>query len=387
MTLFLISFLTVYGGMHLYALLRIQRAFGPGRVPLNMLRLMMGLAVCSPFLIRMAETSGLDAAARALAWVGYCWMGYIFLLVTLLLVRDTALLAFSLLSRTKSPPATERPSCGLVLLAALAASLYGFYEAGRIRTERLTITTPRLPPSVGRIRVVQISDVHLGLIVGEERLERILAVVRRERPHILVSTGDLLDGRLSRQEGSGRYLKLASMLAAVTPPSGMFAVTGNHEFYAGLEQSLEVTKRADFRVLRNESVQLDNGLVISGCDDPAGRRMPLPPPPGPSEAGLLRSLPPDRFRLHLKHRPEVEPGTAGLFDLQLSGHTHHGQLFPFFLLTRLSYPLADGTRILAGGSLIHTSRGSGTWGPPIRFLAPPEVTVIDIVAAPPAPAR
>lgn len=385
MTLFLASFLTIYGGMHLYALRRIQQVFGPGRGALVTLRLMMGLAVCSPFLIRMAEVRGLDATARALAWTGYCWMGYLFLLVTLLLVRDTALSAFSLLSRAPSS-AAKRLSCGLALLAALAAAVYGFFEAGRIRTERLTITTPRLSPADGRIRVVQISDVHLGLIVGEERLERILAVIRRERPDILVSTGDLLDGRLSRQEGSGRYRKLAAMLTAVRPPSGMFAVTGNHEFYAGLEQSLEVTKRAGFRVLRNESVQLDNGLVISGCDDPAGRRMGLPPPPGTSESELLRSLPPDRFRLHLKHRPQVEPGSAGLFDVQLSGHTHHGQIFPFFLLVRSGYPLADGTRSLPGGSLIHVSRGSGTWGPPIRFLAPPEVTVIDIVPSP-APVR
>ncbi len=380
MSLFLITFLSLYGGMHLYAYVRIQRAFRPGRRTMFTLRCLMILGTAAPFLVRICEQCGLERTTQALAWSGYCWMGFIFILVSTLFPLDLLRLAFSRLSLTVSGFLNPRRSCDLALLFALVASCYGFYEARQIRTERITISSSKIPPSVKRIRIVQLSDVHLGLIVREARLSRMLRVVGDVRPDILVSTGDLIDGRLSRREGSAGFSDLEAMLREVPAPWGKFAVSGNHEYYAGLDHSLEVTKAAGFRVLRNEAVELPIGLVISGCDDAAWKRMSLPPP-RLDETALLRALPPDRFRLHLKHRPRVDPRNEGLFDLQLSGHTHKGQIFPFYLLTRLSFPIPSGTTHLNNGSMIHVSRGSGTWGPPIRFLAPPEISVIDIVPA------
>lgn len=380
MSLFLITFLSLYGGMHLYALRRIRRAFCPSAIPLLLLRSLMVLGTVAPFLVRIGETCGLELTTRLLAWGGYCWMGFIFILISLLVPLDLLRLALSRISPTLPRFLGSRPSCRLAILVALSASCYGFFEARSIRTEHLTITSSRLPPSTGRIRVVQISDVHLGLVVREKRLERMLSIVRQAEPDILVSTGDLIDGRLSRREGSSCYSPLTAMLRGVRAPWGKFAVTGNHEYYAGLEQSLEVTRAAGFRVLRNEAVTLANGMVISGCDDAAWKRMSLPQPE-PDETELLGSLPPGRFRLHLKHRPQVAPRSRGLFDLQLSGHTHRGQIFPFYLLTRFSFPIPSGTSSLGNGATIHVSRGTGTWGPPIRLFAPPEITVIDIVPA------
>jgi predicted MPP superfamily phosphohydrolase len=113
-------------------------------------------------------------------------------------------------------------------------------------------------------------------------------------------------------------------------------------------------------------------------DDPA-----LPRGAGEAtEQALLASLPRDRFTILLKHRPTVEPQSRGLFDLQLSGHVHKGQIFPFNLITHLVYPVKMGLSGDGAGSLLYVSRGSGTWGPPLRVLAPPEVTVIDLLPAP-----
>jgi uncharacterized protein len=98
-----------------------------------------------------------------------------------------------------------------------------------------------------------------------------------------------------------------------------------------------------------------------------------------SEKELLENLPRDRFTLFLKHQPRMEKSSSGLFNLQLSGHTHKGQIFPFTILVRLIFPTIAGDYDLGNGSLLHVSRGTGTWGPPIRFLAPPEVTVIELV--------
>jgi predicted MPP superfamily phosphohydrolase len=106
---------------------------------------------------------------------------------------------------------------------------------------------------------------------------------------------------------------------------------------------------------------------------------------GTSEAALLGNRPDGRFTVLLKHRPQLDPVPGGKFDLQLSGHTHHGQIFPFRLLTRLVFPLLAGDHPVPGGGILHVSRGTGTWGPPMRFLAPPEITVVDIERAPTGP--
>jgi hypothetical protein len=120
------------------------------------------------------------------------------------------------------------------------------------------------------------------------------------------------------------------------------------------------------------------GLIsIAGVDDPAVISSGLAGKVAEKE--LLSGLPGDKFTLFLKHRYEVEKEAVGLFDLQLSGHGHKGQIFPFMLVVRLATPYIAGLYDLSLGSLLYVSRGSGTWGPPIRFLAPPEVTVIDLV--------
>jgi predicted MPP superfamily phosphohydrolase len=169
------------------------------------------------------------------------------------------------------------------------------------------------------------------------------------------------------------------MLHEITPSLGKFAVTGNHEFYAGIDQALAFTAAAGFRVLRGEAVPVGDYLTVAGIDDPAGARREGAPLP--DEVPLLAKAQRNRFLLLLKHQPRIRPGAVGLFDLQLSGHVHKGQIFPFNLLTWLSYRIRCGLTELEGGSRLYTSRGTGTWGPPIRFLAPPEVTVITLTPA------
>jgi predicted MPP superfamily phosphohydrolase len=250
-------------------------------------------------------------------------------------------------------------------------SIYGYFEAGSIRTEHVRIQSSKIPEEAGRIRIVHISDVHLGLIVREGRLKKILTRVREADPHIFVSTGDLVDGQLDN------LAELGDSLSEIKTRYGKFAVTGNHEYYAGLSRTLEFTKSAGFTLLRGEAVSLPAGIQIAGVDDPAGEWSGLNP--GMAEQELLSKLPRDQFTILLKHRPRVDKDTEGLFDLQLSGHVHKGQIFPFNLLTYIYYPVKAGHISLGNGSSLYVSRGTGTWGPPIRFLAPPEVTVIDLM--------
>jgi uncharacterized protein len=183
--------------------------------------------------------------------------------------------------------------------------------------------------------------------------------------------GDLVDGQADHLSAA------AEMLRSVSAKYGKFAVTGNHEFYAGLPYSLSITKKAGFSMLRGEGVEIPGVIAIFGVDDPAGKSFGLANVV--SEKDLLSSSPRKVFTLLLKHRPVVDKNAAGLFDLQLSGHIHGGQIFPFRYVTELFSPYGTGFFTLPGGGHLYVSRGSGTWGPPIRFLAPPEVTIIDLV--------
>jgi predicted MPP superfamily phosphohydrolase len=190
------------------------------------------------------------------------------------------------------------------------------------------------------------------------------------KPDIVVSTGDLVDGQIDGM------LRLAERLRRVKPRFGKFAVTGNHEYYAGIEKALEFTKQAGFTLLRGEALGA-GAINIAGVDDPTGVQMKIEKPV--SEKELLSGLDRSKFTLFLKHRPRIDREAEGFFDLQLSGHTHKGQIWPFTYVSMISYPLNDGRYDLSGGAVLYVSRGSGTWGPPIRFLSPPQVTIIDLV--------
>jgi predicted MPP superfamily phosphohydrolase len=169
---------------------------------------------------------------------------------------------------------------------------------------------------------------------------------------------------------------LTDMFQNIPTKYGKFAITGNHEFYAGLDRALAFTEKAGFTILRGEGLTVSNFLNIAGVDDPARKR--YGPDRAASEKALLEKLPKEKFTLFLKHQPVISSESVGMFDLQLSGHTHKGQIFPFNLITKLYYPIHTGISKVNGNALLYVSRGSGTWGPPVRFLSPPEVTVIDI---------
>lgn len=378
MTLFLLTFFLLYGGMHLYAVLKARAAFAFGIYTGISVAFFMLIMFVAPFIIRLSEKAGFEVFARLMSYIGYTWLGILFLFVSASAVVDIyRLVIFSGELILKRELAYLKVPAGYAFFIPLALSmgiaLYGYFEAKDIRTEHITVKSPKIPAAIKRLRIVQISDVHLGLIIREERLARILQEVKKADPDILVSTGDLVDGQIDNLSG------LADILKGIRPQYGMFAITGNHEFYAGLDQALNFTEKAGFKILRNEGLALEGLITIAGVDDPQVKSSGLSRQA--SEKEVLSAFPRDTFTLLLKHRPLIDPAAAGLFDLQLSGHVHKGQIFPFSIITWLYYPTQAGLAELPGNALLYVSRGSGTWGPPIRFLSPPEVTVIDIVHA------
>jgi predicted MPP superfamily phosphohydrolase len=363
LVLFVSIFLFLYGGIHLNLLIRIKRAFIPGFPVLVPIFLFFFIMIISPIIVRALERWGLEDLGRGLAYGAYLWMGFVFIHFVLSLIGD-------ILSFIAPRLMTVKALFAACTSLAAAISIYGVMEALQVGVEHITIASPKITPGEKPIRIAQVSDVHLGLLFREERLKRVVERLKEVDADIVVSTGDLVDGQTDGLSGSLELLK------GINPPMGKYAVTGNHEFYAGIGRSIEFTRQAGFKVLRGEAVTIKGRINIAGVDDPAGGTSSEE-----DERKTLSSLPKEAFTLLLKHRPHAAEASIGLFDLQLSGHTHKGQIFPFGLLVRLVHGRLAGLHELPSSSFLYISRGSGTWGPPMRVLAPPEVTVIDIVPA------
>ena len=360
--------------MHYYIFTKAEGLFKAGFWPILLLALFMTLMVFSPLIVHFTKKKGMDTEARVMAYVGYSWMGFAFLFFSGSVVID--LFQFVLQGAGwiwGRPTSFPSPALRFTLpfWLAIGAAIYAYREALTIRTERVVLKTEKIPRGLNSFRIVQISDIHLGLIVREKRLARILNKVKGACPHLLVSTGDLLDAQINQLDS------IAHLFMEIRPPFGKFAVTGNHEFYAGLQKSLQFTRKAGFHVLREEAVSIGGFLNLAGVDDLTGRNYERKI--GPGEKELLSGLAEEGFTVLLKHRPLVDPDSLGLFDLQISGHTHRGQILPFRLITRLFFSFPGGFYRLPKGAILYTSRGSGTWGPPMRFLTPPEVTVFELV--------
>ena len=376
MTLFVISFFLLYGMMHLYVYRKIKAALSLQTSHFTSLITWILLMVFTPFIIHYSEKMGLEFVAQLMSYVGYIWMGALFLFIAVSLCIDILRLIIFMGGKllrqdlTAIMPAA-RGLFFFTIIIVLFICGYGYYEANNVRVEKITIETSRISDTVNRLRIVQISDVHLGLIVREDRLRKIINVVEELKPDILVSTGDLVDGQINELDG------LSDLFKELNPEYGKFAVTGNHEFYAGIDQAIAFTEKAGFTLLRGKAVNINGVINIAGVDDRTAERYGLYA--DSAEAKLLSGLDQEEFTLLLKHRPRVNEGSADLFDLQLSGHTHKGQIFPFSLVTALYFPLDSGFINLQARSSLYVSRGTGTWGPPIRFLSPPEITLIDIV--------
>lgn len=373
--MFFVVFLLIYGGLQAYVAHRIVVAFRlTGRSRLAVW-LWAGFMTLGPMLLWPLERCDCRFLVGGLAALIYGWMGASFLFFWLGLLMD---LWQALARRLHLPLFKPRHAFLLVAVAVLALSVYGIHEALNPRVRWLQIVTDKLPPGTEPIRIAVVSDVHLGVTMGPRRLPTVLEPIRALKPDLLISLGDLVDGGAVHLEGA------AARFAALQPRHGKYAVLGNHEQYQGLDLSLAFHAQAGFQVLRAQAREVMPGLVIAGVDDPGRGGPGLVSPKGEDttdDAVALARVAPDKFVIFLKHQPI--PPTQGLarFDLQLSGHTHGGQIFPFYWLTRLRYDYGPGLHALGHGARLYLHPGTGTWGPPMRVLAPAEITLLELVPA------
>jgi predicted MPP superfamily phosphohydrolase len=310
------------------------------------------------------------------AWIGLA-VTLFFLLVASEVVRGTVEGVSQLLDRPSSDSRRvllSRAIAGTVSILGFGLAGTGIWSAlGKIAIRRVRVPLARFPEALAGYRIVQLTDLHIGPTLRKLWLERVVAQVNALEGDAVVITGDLVDGsvRELREE--------VAPIAMLRARHGVFFVTGNHEYYSGVDEWLVEITRLGVRVLRNERVALGDeagSFDLAGVDDFSARRFG-----GGHGADLARALAgrePSRALVLLAHQPkQIFESAARGVDLQLSGHTHGGQIFPWGLFVRLDQPYVAGLA-RHGETQIYVSRGTGVWGPPMRIAAPSEIAVIEL---------
>jgi len=317
--------------------------------------------------------------AIPVSWVGYVWMGSMFVLLVLLWGGELARFGWVKYASFTSVDGGRREFLAQVLaggagMFGLALSGWGVWSAIRpVEVKRVRVRLKKLPENLTGLRLVQLSDMHVGLTIGRDFVEDVVRKVNALDPDIVAITGDLIDGSV---EELGRAV---APLGEIRATFGAFFVTGNHEYYSGADSWLEFLRGLGIRVLRNEHVELSkDGEVIhvAGVDDWSAHRFGNGHGADMSRAMEGRDV--SKPVVLLAHQPvHFDEARAHGVDLQISGHTHGGQIFPFGVLTRLVQPFLSGLH-QRGESQIYVSSGTGYWGPPMRIAAPAEITLIEL---------
>ncbi len=311
-----------------------------------------------------------------LAWAGLLAMGLFSTVLVLTVVRDVGLLLLALTGAGSD--AIAHGTAVAVLVLALLVTLVGLVNARRLaRVVDVEVPIAGLPAALVGYAIVQISDIHVGPTIKRGYLNAIVTRVNGLKPDAIAITGDLVDGSVRRL---GLHTE---PLARLQARDGAFFVTGNHEYYSGAEEWIAEMRRLGLTVLLNQHVVCERdgeALVIAGVTDYSAHHFDESHRSDP-HAAVAGAPAHAHVRILLAHQPRSAEAAADAgFDLQLSGHTHGGQFFPWNLFVPLQQPYTAGLNRLRS-LWVYTSRGTGYWGPPKRIGAPSEITRVKLVAA------
>nr|WP_243749725.1 metallophosphoesterase [Nocardia ignorata] len=265
-----------------------------------------------------------------------------------------------------------RPVAAGVAITALALTGWGVYEARRVpRVRTVDVAIRGLAPGLDGLRMVVVTDTHYAALNRVRWSEKVVDVVNGLEPDIACHAGDLADGSVEKRQTQ------VDPLGKVVAPLGRFYITGNHEYFGDAQGWIDYMAALGWQPLHNEHRTLTRDgdrLVIAGIDDPTGRGLPGH---GPDLPAALTGADPDLPVVLLAHQPkQIADAVAAGVALQISGHTHGGQIWPFHYLVRLDQPVVAGLSRHANNTQLYTSRGTGFWGPPLRVFAPSEITVL-----------
>lgn len=380
---------TLYG-MHRYVWARFVRDTGIARgwkITATLVLLGFGLLIPAAF---VGGRTAVGERHLGVTFTAYLWLGLLFYTVLMLGLLDLLRMLVWIKAKV-APPAREsdapalperrvflaRSLAGVAAVGSGGIAIGGYRSAtGEIATPEVPVKLDRLPPALSGYRIAQLSDLHLGPLLGGRFLETVVEEANALRPDLVVITGDLVDAPVSVL---GPQL---SPLAKLRARHGVVFVTGNHEYYSGAEEWIAFLRARGIRVLMNERMALGDGgtsFDLAGLPDLHAGRMH--PDHEPDLSRALAGRDPERALVLLAHQPAaITLAENRGVGLMISGHTHGGQMWPFGALVSLVQPYIAGLYRHPDGTHVYVSRGTGFWGPPMRVCNPAEITNIVLTA-------
>jgi len=371
---------TVMGALHYYLYARLARAPELENVQRIGGWVFLAGAVLMPLGVFLSRVLSRPAATFVAA-AAYTWMGLVVILFFMTIASEPVRAVVALLKVADVVPEDperrnflSRALSGIIAVSALGVAGYGVASVlAPVMVKPVRITLKRFPSRLGVYRIVQLSDVHIGPTLDGKWLRHVVERVNGLMPDLVAITGDLVDGSVEELR------EHVACLGDLRAKDGVYFVTGNHEYYSGVDDWLAELARLGVRVLRNERVSIGQGEAsfdLAGVDD--WRSHEYGRGHGPNLPQALAGRDPARELILLAHQPKqaFEAAKSGV-GLQLSGHTHGGQIFPWGFFVKLEQGFVAGLDRV-GEMLLYTSCGTGYWGPPMRVGAPAEITLLEV---------
>ncbi|MCK9639534.1 MAG: metallophosphoesterase [Prolixibacteraceae bacterium] len=329
----------------------------------------------SSFLVGMFwERAASSVVSEWIYRVGAFWLAFMFYFLVALLLIDLVRLSNYFFHYLPDFSPAGKLYLGYTVIGLVSLVVLGGYiNALTTRIREIPLTIHKTVTGNPELKILMASDIHLGALIGERQEMKLVRIINEQKPDLVLLCGDLVDGDI----GPALRKNLGRHIQEIRTPLGVYAIPGNHEYIGGIRNTLPYLQSINIKVLRDEVVTLPNGIQLVGRDDRDSRRMGETTQPHELKE-LTKGLDHTKPIVVMNHQPHhldeaVEVGA----DLHLSGHTHHGQMWPFNYITEAIFELSWGLK-QKGNTIFYVSSGFGSWGPPVRIGNSPEVVVFNI---------
>jgi hypothetical protein len=331
--------------------------------------------VVSSFLIGMFwERAASSVVSEWVYRIGAFWLAFFFYFLMILIVIDLVRLADYFFHFLPDFSPEGKLKLGFTVIGFVTMIVvYGYINALSTRIKEIPLTIHKKVTGATGLKILMASDIHLGALIGERQELKLVRIINEQKPDLVLLCGDLVDGDIGPvlRKNLGRHIQ------EIRTPLGVYAITGNHEYIGGIQNTLPYLKGINIKMLVDEVITLPNGIQLVGRADRDSRRM------GGADSlhalkTLVRDLDHTKPVIVMNHQPfHLDEAVEAGADLHLSGHTHNGQLWPLNYLTEAIFELSWGLK-KKGGTIFYVSSGFGSWGPPVRVGNYPEVVVFNV---------
>jgi uncharacterized protein len=375
MIIFFTVFLAVFAGANVYLYIRGWQAL-PHIWWLRTSYLVLFLLFSAGYLLsRLLERYLPGFIETPLTWMGSYWfaaMVYFFLIIVLLDLLRLANHWFHIYPEfiTANYALVKAWILGGSIVAVSALLIGGSINASHPRVRELEIPVSKTKGNFGELSIVAASDIHLGSIIGRKKVQKMVEMINSQKPDIILFAGDILD----QSDKKIFHDDTGSPLRSLIAPYGVYAITGNHEYFGGVENAVKYIESLNIRMLRDSAILIDDKFILAGRED--RQRQSMTGKQRKPISAILAGMDKDYPIILLDHQPfKLDEAVQNEVDLQVSGHTHHGQFWPLNLFTNAIYELSWGFE-KRGNTSFYVSNGYGTWGPPVRIGNRPEIVLI-----------